>query len=206
ALYALEIPRHVAVAGQDVQAHGRLQLLARGPEPVVVTGVKRQLRMRRLPDERALQPRQVAALELLHRMIDVIDGDHGHADEALHVRAAVVDQPVVVDAEAGFLQAGVCLGEETQPQRRVEDLGAQAVDLHLSDARARVPAAGLLLETLAQLVGRKLRRGLAVFFGYALLPQVDRLHYVRIGRNDDAVDSARLVLALCHDALRPCGG
>ena len=70
--------------------------------------------MRRLPDQRALEPRLVATLQLRHRVVDVVDGDRGNADETVAVDAAVLDQPVVVDAEAGLLQPGVGHGEEAQ--------------------------------------------------------------------------------------------
>src|SRR4249920_2310782 len=39
----------VAVAGQDVQAYGRIQVLRRGPEFIIVAGMKWQIRMGRLP-------------------------------------------------------------------------------------------------------------------------------------------------------------
>src|SRR2546422_8486134 len=182
----------VARARQDMHADGRIELLGRRPEFVVVTGMKRQIRMGRLPDQCALEPRLVAALQLLDGTVDVVDGDGRNADEALAVHAAVFDQPVVEEEKARFLHSGVMKGIETQQQRRIEPLGAQAVDFHLPDPRVRVRSALAPLESFAQLVGRKHRRDLAIFFRDSLLPEIDRLHDMRIGRNDDPVDSLSL--------------
>jgi len=63
--------------------------------------------MGRLPDQRASEPRLAAAFELLDRVADVVNGDGRNADEAVPVHAAIFDQPIVVKAEAGFLQSGI---------------------------------------------------------------------------------------------------
>src|SRR5262245_28936435 len=50
----------VAVAGQNVQAHGRIQILRRGPELIIVAGMEWQIRMRGLPDNGAFEAGFVA--------------------------------------------------------------------------------------------------------------------------------------------------
>src|SRR5438067_5973157 len=147
--------------------------------------MKRQIRMRRLPDERAFQPLPAAALELLHRLVDVVHRDRRDADEAVRRDAAVLEQPIVVDAKAGLLQPRVREREKAEHQRGVEHLRAQAIDFHLLDARVRIVAAGALLEALAELVRRKERRRVAALRRHARLPQVDRLHHAGVGRDDE---------------------
>src|SRR5205823_11973648 len=85
--------------------------------------------------------------------------------------------------KAGLLQPGIVQAEETEHQRRIEHLGGEAVDLHLLDARMRIVAAFALLEAFAELVRRKERRRLAILLRDALLPEVDRLHDMRVGRD-----------------------
>src|SRR5439155_13825683 len=178
----------VAVAGEDVHADRRIQVLGCRPEFIVVAGMKREIRMWRLRDKAASEPRLAAAFQLLDRVIHVIDRDGGNADEAVPGHAAVLDQPIVIEAKAGFLQPGILESIQTQQERRIEHLGGEAVDLHLPDPRGRILPPLAPLESFAQLVRRKERSGLAIFSRHALLPAVDRLHHMGIRRNDDPVD------------------
>src|SRR5205807_6994169 len=45
----------VAMPGKDMQVDGHVQILGRRPELIVMLRVKRQVRMRRLPDDRSLK-------------------------------------------------------------------------------------------------------------------------------------------------------
>jgi len=56
--------------------------------------------------------RLAAALELRHGMVDVVHRDRSDADQPIGRHAAVFEKPIVVGAEAGFLQAGVMQAEE----------------------------------------------------------------------------------------------
>ena len=96
------------------------------------------------------------------------------------VDAAIIDQPIVVNAKAGFLQPGIVEREEIEHQCRIEHFGAQTVGFHFFHPGIRVPAAGMLLEAFADLVRWKERRHFAVFFRNAFLPKIHRLHDVRI--------------------------
>ena len=137
--------------------------------------------MRRLPDDRPFQPGLAAALEFLDAVVDVVNRDGGNADQAGCVGAAIVDQPIVVNAKTFFLQSGIVETEEIKTQGRVKHLGTQAIGFHFAHARFGVPTAGVLLETFADLMRRKKRRRVAVFFRDALFPQVYRFHDVRVG-------------------------
>src|SRR5207237_1786400 len=190
-LDALSFLAVIAEAGEDVHADRRFEVLRRRPEAVIVAGLERQIRMRRLPDERAMEAGLAAALELLHRVVDVVHRDRRDADEAIAIDAAIFQQPVVVGPEAGLLQPGVALREEAKEQRRVEHFGAEAVDLHLLDPGARIVSAGALLESFAELVRREQRRRFAIVLRHALLPQIHRLHDMGVGRDDDAVDHSK---------------
>src|SRR6266540_1223269 len=110
----------VTVAGQNMQTHGSIELLARGPEFVVMTGVKGEIGMGCLPNNRALESRFVASLELFDAVIDVIDRNGRNADEPIRIDAAVVDKPVIVDAKASFLQTGIIESEEIEHQGRIK--------------------------------------------------------------------------------------
>src|SRR3989442_11271642 len=155
-----------------------------------MAGMKRQIRMRRLPDDRAVEAGLAAALELLHGTVDVVHRDRRDADEAVARDAAVFEKPIVVGAEAGFLQPGVMQVEEVKDARPIEPLGGEAVDLHLLDPGVRIVTVFALLEAFAELVRREERRRLAIFLRHALLPQVDRLHHMGVGRYDDLRDHA----------------
>src|SRR5258708_32170430 len=83
------------------------------------------------------------------------------------------------------MHAGDLQAEETKHEFRIEPYGGEADELHLHDARVRIGADFALLEAVAELVRREQRRGFAIFLRHALLPEVDRLHDMRVGRNDD---------------------
>ena len=136
--------------------------------------------MRRLPDDRAFQPGFVAALEFFDAIIDVVHRNRRNTDQPVGVGTAIIDQPVVVNAEAGFLQAGIVESEEIEHQRRIEHFGAQAVGFHFLHPGVRIPAAGVLLEAFADLVRRKQRRRVAIFFRHAFFPKIHRFHDVGI--------------------------
>ena len=123
----------------------------------------------------------MAALELFDAVVDVVDRDRRNADQPVGVDAAIIDQPIIVNAKARFLQSGIVEREKIQAQGRIEHFGAQAVGFHFFHPGIRVPAAGMLLEAFADLMRRKERRRFAVFFRHAFFPKIHRLHDMRIG-------------------------
>src|SRR5438034_2103969 len=78
----------VAVARQNVQAYGRIQVRRRCPEFIIVARIKRKIRMWRLPDNGAFKSGLVAALQLLNADIYVIDRDGWNTDHPTVVGAA----------------------------------------------------------------------------------------------------------------------
>ena len=123
-----------------------------------------------LPDDRALQTSFVAALELLDALLDIIHWNRGDPDQAIGTDAAVVDQPVVINAKTGFLQARIIEREEIEHQSWIEHFRTEPVGFHLFDAGARIPTAGMLLKTFAYLMRRKERCRVAKLFRHAFFP------------------------------------
>src|SRR6266545_2619703 len=110
-----------------MQAHRSIQILTRAPKLIVVAGVEGEIRMGRLPNDRAFQSGFVASLEFFDAVIDVIDRNGRNADQPIRIDAAVIDKPVVVDAEASFLQTGIVESEKIEHQGRIEHFSAKAV-------------------------------------------------------------------------------
>src|SRR2546428_7086318 len=147
--------------------------------------MKRKIRVRRLPYDRSPQSSFMTALQFPDGMIDVVDGNRGDADQSLRRGLAILNQPVIVDSKTGFLQARVIERKEIQHQRRVKNLRAEPIGLHLLDPGVWIPTAGMRLESFADFMRREERRLLAAFLRHPLLPKVGRLHDVRIRRDDD---------------------
>src|SRR2546426_7695188 len=86
-------------------------------------------------------------------MSHVKERDQRDAKKLLWSALAVVDDPVVIDPEACLLKGGVFHAEETQPQARIEDFTAHAVDLHILEPLNRIPTsrAGNRKSLLAEL-------------------------------------------------------
>ena len=118
----------------------------------------------------------MATLELFDAVVDIVNGNGRNTDQTISIGTAIIDQPVVVNAEAGFLQAGIIESEEIEHQCRIEHFGAQAVGFHFLHPGVRIPTAGVLLKAFADLMRRKQRCGFAVFFRHAFLPKIHRLH------------------------------
>ena len=186
----------VAVAGEDVQVHRKLEVRRRRPELLVVVRVKRQVRVRRLPDERTLEALLGATLEFLHSVVDVVHGDGRHSHQPVGRHRGVLHHPVVVGAERNFLQLGVVHGEVRQQVGGEEHLRAHPVGLHLGDALVRVRSARLGLKALPQLQLGKARHLVPVTLGSPFHEDVRRLHDVGVRRNNDF--TARQCSVVCH--------
>src|ERR1051325_6570638 len=126
--------------------------------------------MRRLPDDCPLQTGFVAALELFDPMIDVVHWNRRDADQSIGIDAAIIDQPIVIDAKTGFLQAGIIEGEQIEHQSRIEHFSTEAVRFHLFHPGAWIPTAGMLLKTFAHLMWRKERRRLSILLRHTFFP------------------------------------
>src|SRR5918995_5768327 len=120
--------------------------------------MKRQIRVRRLPDDRALYAGLGAALEFLYRPIYIVDGDRGDSDQALRRHLTVIDQPIVVSAETDFLEFPVVHREVRQKIGRKEYFGAEPVGFHLFDSVGGIRSPGMSLKTAADLQLGKTRR------------------------------------------------
>src|SRR6266498_3943930 len=100
--------------------------------------MKRQIRVRRLPDDRTLYAGLGAALEFLYGFIDIVDGDRDDPNQALRRHFTVIDQPVVVSTETDRLEFAVVHSEVRQQIGRKEHFGAEPVGFHLFDATSWV--------------------------------------------------------------------
>src|SRR5262245_57944395 len=110
-----------------------------------------------LPDQAAHQSRFFAALKLFDGILEVIKRNHWDPNQPAWRGLAVVDQPIVGDLKAGLLYVGIFEGEQSQPERRIKNLGAYSVHLHFPNSRLRVPTSRLLAR-------RVTRRKLGEFF------------------------------------------
>jgi hypothetical protein len=100
------------------------------------------------------------ALELVERGIDV-ERQQRLSEQALWSRAEVLRQPVVVGPHAGQLKPGIPQVEQAHAEARIQHLGLDAVRVHVSQARHRIPAAA------AHLVERHDRAGSPAVAGTA---------------------------------------
>ena len=170
----------VAMPGKDMQVDGHVQILGRRPELIVMLRVKRQVRMRRLPDDQALQAGFGAALELFYRLINVVNRDSGNTDQALGRHLAILDQPIVVCPEAGLLQFSIIHGEVRQQIGGVEHFCAETIGFHLFDSARWIRAAGMGLKTFSDFEHRKNRSLVSQCRRNPLLQSVGWLHHVRV--------------------------
>src|SRR6266545_4711212 len=111
--------------------------------------MKRQIRVRRLPDDRTLYTGLGAAFEFLYRFIDIVDGDRGDPDQALRRHFTIIDQPVVVSTETDGLEFAVVHSEVGQQIGREQHLGAEPIGFHLLDSMGWIRSPGMSLKTAA---------------------------------------------------------
>ena len=67
-----------------------------------------------MPDDRPLQTGFVAPFELFDTVVDIVHRNGGDPDQTISIDAAIIDQPVVVDAKTGFLQPGIIESKEIE--------------------------------------------------------------------------------------------
>src|SRR6266478_7267459 len=94
--------------------------------------------MRRLPDDRPLKAGLRAALQLLYRPVDVINGDRSDTNQATGSNLTIINQPIVVRPETRLLELCVVHGEVRQQVSRIKHLGAQPIGFHLLDSASWV--------------------------------------------------------------------
>src|ERR1044071_7951620 len=123
-----------------------------------------------LPDDRALQTGFLAAFELFDALLDVRHWNRGDPDQSIAIDAAVLDQPVVINAKTGLLEAGIIEREEIEHQSRIEHFRTEPIGFHFFDAGARIPTAGMLLKTFAYLMRGKKRCRFTKLFRHAFFP------------------------------------
>ena len=111
-----------------------------------MVGLESEALRRRLPHDDAAQTQLVTPLDFAHGVVDVVRRDRRDADQLFRRGGAVLDQPVVVDAEARLLQRRIAEAEEGERGRRVEDLGGDTVGRHLGASGLRVGSARMRTE------------------------------------------------------------
>ena len=132
--------------GDGMEPDGNVEVLARGPEPVVDAVAQREVvDVGGRPDRDALEAEPVdRPLRLGHREFDVLQRHRGDAEQPLRRGAAVLGRPVVVGAQAVVHELDVVdrldgIGRaELQRLGRVDDGGIEAVGVHDRDAGMRV--------------------------------------------------------------------
>ena len=117
------------------------EFLRGGPERIIVAMGIRPILGRRGPDERAFKSHLRRALEFAARAIDVEERNHREARELARRVATEFREPVVVDAKAVFLEFGVFDPEQNEAHRGVKHRRFHAVELHVLEARRRIPSA-----------------------------------------------------------------
>ncbi len=176
----LDAPRvavlDIAVPGQDMADHRHVRLGAGGNERVVMLDIaERQRRVRHLPDQGAAHAHILGAVHLLDRAIDVVHRNQRHADQAPMIGRAPVMQPVIIELEGFLLQLDIVDAVKRHAVVGEDDLRRDAV-------------IGLVLQPQigVERAGRRIAEGhLGQFLEQArrqLLPQLVRLHHVRVGR------------------------
>src|SRR5690242_15565658 len=99
-----------------MEADRRVEVLSRRPEFIVVAGMEGKVRMRRLPDDRALQPRLTTAFQFFDSVFNVVNRNRGNTDQAIGIDAAIIDEPVVVNAKARLLESGIIERKQIEHQ------------------------------------------------------------------------------------------
>jgi len=113
-------------------------------------------------------------------MVNVVGGDAGHTVKAVGSDRAILQDPIIVDPEAGLLQSGVLESEQVHGEARVEHLAAHPIHRHLLHPLVGVPPTGMGLKEPAHLPLGKHRR--LIFEGrwQPVLPEVRVLDDVRV--------------------------
>src|SRR5262249_13416719 len=181
ALRRRELP--TAWARIDVHVDRHRQVLAGGPEALVVLRAVGQLCRWHKPDVRTPQARLAAALQLLHRMLNVPQRDHAQSPEALRGHTAKFNHPVVVGAATRFLELHIPHHPGDSSPRGVEYLGADAVVRLVLEPLVRVPTARSRAAAGGVVAIRKARGAVPERGGQPLLRQVRWLCHVRVSRN-----------------------
>ena len=132
---------------QGMQRERHLELLRGGPEGVIVMMRVGSILGRRGPDEGAFEPHLGAALEFAARAVNVEQRNHREAGEPARRVTTELSAPVVVNAEAVFLECGVFNPEQYKaPHRGVKHGRVHPVEFPMSLRRAAGshPPAGAL--------------------------------------------------------------
>ena len=178
------LPQVVAVAAEDVQGDGHVQVLGARPQGVVVARREGKLRGGDLPHHHSGHPGLAAALHLFDGRLDPVRREQAEADEPVRGRRTVVRQPVVVDPGARLFQVAVAEDERLQAVRRIQHLRADPVAGHLVDPFRLVHPAGSVVPPCSSQVGS----AVAERPGKVLLPQARRLDHVRVRRDKRLID------------------
>src|SRR5262249_36068364 len=157
--------------------------------------------MRRLPDDRPFEAGLRATLQLLYRPVDIIDRDCSDADQTIRSNFAIINQPVVVRSETGFLKLCIVHGEVRQQVGRVKHLSAKPIRLHLLDSAIWVRPAGMGLKALPYFEHRKNRSLFSERGRNSLLYGIGWFHHVGVRRNQHL--AACVVSVASHKVFPP---
>src|SRR4029453_4614069 len=181
------IPEHsflvVAMSGEDMQIHRHVEILGSRPELIVMFRMKRQVRMRRLPDDRSLKAGLRATLQLLYRPVDVINRDRSDTNQTIGSNVTIIKQPIVVRSETGLLKLCVVHGEGGQQIGWVKHPSAWPVGLHLLDPTIWVRPSGMGLEAFPDFELGKNRSFFSERRCDSLLYGIGWFHHMGVRRN-----------------------
>src|SRR5690242_6212704 len=93
----------------------------------------------------APEARRLDRLEVANALLRRPHGGLSDAEEAVRMRAAVLRDPAVVRVAAGLLVVEVAVVADRHPDRRVENLGVDAVPFLIGEPRLGIPAAAMEL-------------------------------------------------------------
>src|SRR5262245_55297143 len=157
--------------------------------------------MRRLPDDRSFEAGLRTTLQLLYCPVDIIDRDRADADQTIRSNFAIINQPVVVCSETGFLQLCIIHGEVRQQIGRIKHLGAKPISLHLLDPAIWIRSAGMGLKALPYFEHRKNRSFFSERGRNSLLYGIGWFHHVGVRRNQHL--AACVVSVASHKVFPP---
>src|SRR5262249_20877942 len=155
-----EVPLTLSAhAGDGVEADGHAHVLRGRPERIVDVGAIGLIRRREAPDHGPFEPELGASLELVGARLRVVERDEHEPGRTRGRVRAVRGEPVVVDAEAVPLEVGVLQPEDPEAERRVKDVGLDAIEFVVLETLGGIPATGASVgvrpsrEELGQLLG-----------------------------------------------------
>ena len=128
--------------GPLMQANRKVEVLRLSPERFVVHMVKRTTVIRIGTDKAAPHAEFLAGItHLSDRQLDRLQRQHRRAKEAIWIRLAVIRKPAVIGTTQCRCQRRITRCPAEQTQRRIQNHGINAIQIHVRDTRVGIEAA-----------------------------------------------------------------